>query len=162
MRRKRLKHAADTMCHMFCGWRLANSYTNLETLGSGTLAIDALSGDATFNGDTIGPLNIAGELHAWLREDCQNNDIPLSGIHHARLTAELDFTQTEWKRAFSPGKKRTLSFGSCPIPHIAQSWTFVADKDGMRTSWRIPGTTSLALMLTVKRSLLLKAVRSHQ
>ena len=43
MRRKRLKHAADTLCHMFCGWWLANSYTNLETLGSGTLAIDALS-----------------------------------------------------------------------------------------------------------------------
>ena len=97
MRRKRLKHAADTLCHMFCGWRLANSYSDLETLGSGTIAIDALSGDATFNGETIGPLDIAGELHAWLRDDCRNNDIPLSGIQHAWLTAELDLTQTEWK-----------------------------------------------------------------
>jgi hypothetical protein len=82
---------------MFCGWRLANSYSDIEALGSGTLVIDALSGNATFNGASIGPLNIAGELHAWLHEDCQNNDIPLTGIRHARLTAELDLSKTEWK-----------------------------------------------------------------
>lgn len=43
MRRKRLQHAADTLCHMFCGWRLVNSYQELERLGSGTLLIDALT-----------------------------------------------------------------------------------------------------------------------
>ena len=82
---------------MFCGWRLANSYSDLETLGSGTLEIDALSGDARFNGSAIGPLNIAGELQAWLQHDCENNNIPLSGILHARLIAELDLTETAWK-----------------------------------------------------------------
>ena len=25
MRRKRLQHVADTLCQMFCGWRLVNS-----------------------------------------------------------------------------------------------------------------------------------------
>ena len=39
MRRKRLKHCADTLCHMFCGWRLVNSYADIESLGSGALKI---------------------------------------------------------------------------------------------------------------------------
>lgn len=97
MRRKRLKHAADTLCHMFCGWRLANSFSDLERLGSGTLDIDALTGDAKFNGAAIGPLNIAGELQVWLQRDCENHNIPLSHIRHARLTAELELTETPWK-----------------------------------------------------------------
>ncbi len=63
MRRKRLKHAADTLCNMFCGWRLANSYSDLETLGLGTLEIDALSGDARFNGSAIGPLNMLANFN---------------------------------------------------------------------------------------------------
>jgi len=101
MRRKRLKHAADTLCHMFCGWRLANSYSDIEMLGSGTLSIDALTGDSTFNESPTGELNIAGELHAWLIEDCQNYDIPIEQIRHARLTAELDLSKTDWKHRTS-------------------------------------------------------------
>jgi hypothetical protein len=29
MGRKRLNHAAETLCAMFCGWRLMNSYAEL-------------------------------------------------------------------------------------------------------------------------------------
>ena len=75
MRHKRLKHSADTLCHMFCGWRLANSYFDIEKLGSGTLTIDALSGESKFNGTPIDDLNIAGELHLWLIEDCHANGV---------------------------------------------------------------------------------------
>ena len=98
MRRKRLKHCADTLCHMFCGWRLVNSYADIEALGSGTLNIDALTGDATFNGSPTNPLAIAGELHAWLAEDCESNGIPLGELRSATLTAELDLSKTEWKQ----------------------------------------------------------------
>ncbi len=98
MRRKRLKHSADTLCHMFCGWRLMNSYADIELLGSGTLEIDALTGSATFNGQPIDPLAIAGELQAWLAEDCESNNIPIDEIRTANLTATLDLTKTDWKQ----------------------------------------------------------------
>jgi hypothetical protein len=97
MRRKRLNHCADTLCHMFCGWRLINSYADIESLGSGTLEINALTGDATFNGSRTRPLAIAGELQAWLAEDCESHSIPIDQLRSARLKAELDLSKTEWK-----------------------------------------------------------------
>ncbi|NOY41517.1 MAG: hypothetical protein GXP26_06740 [Planctomycetes bacterium] len=98
MRRKRLKHCADTLCHMFCGWRLVNSYTDIESLGSGTLEIDALSGSSKFADQPTKQLAIAGELRAWLIEDCDTNQIPIDQIHAAKLTATLDFSKTDWKQ----------------------------------------------------------------
>lgn len=97
MRRKRLKHSADTLCHMFCGWRLVNAYADIEALGSGCLEIDALTGAASFNGEATDPLAIAGELHAWLLEDCETNNIPIGQILTAKLTATLDFSKADWK-----------------------------------------------------------------
>ena len=44
MRRKRLQHAADNLCQMFCGWQQASSKHRLVELGSGSLEIDVLSG----------------------------------------------------------------------------------------------------------------------
>ena len=80
VRRKRLQHSADTFCQMFCGWRLANSYKDLERLGSGTLSIDVLVGSCRFDGTPIEPLSIAGELHSWLCEDLAAQGIPI-GAH---------------------------------------------------------------------------------
>jgi hypothetical protein len=86
---------------MFCGWRLANSYRSLALLGTGTLRIDALSGSCEFEGDSIGPLSIAGELQDWLREDLAANRIPPESLSHATLTARLTFS------AVLPGKRMT-------------------------------------------------------
>ena len=89
MRRKRLQHSADTLCQMFCGWRLANSYEDLERLGSGTLTVDALVGSCRFDGEPIERLNIAGELHSWLCEDLATHGIPIGAVLRAYLTARL-------------------------------------------------------------------------
>lgn len=89
MRRKRLQHSADTLCQMFCGWRLANSYEGLERLGSGSLSVDVLVGSCRFDGTPIGPLNIAGELHSWLCEDLAAQGIPTGAVLRAGLTARL-------------------------------------------------------------------------
>ena len=89
MRRKRLQHSADTFCQMFCGWRLANSYKDLGRLGSGTLSINVLVGSCRFDGMPVEPLNIAGELHFWLREDLAAQGIPVSALLRAGLTARL-------------------------------------------------------------------------
>ena len=95
MRRKRLQHVADTLCHMFCGWRLINSYRDLERLGSGLLSIDALSGQCSFNGSPIEQLSIAYELSAWLREDLSAHAIPVECLRRAQLQAELGFSRID-------------------------------------------------------------------
>jgi hypothetical protein len=97
MRRKRLQHGADVLCQMFCGWRLVNSYRDLESLGSGTLTVDALSGQCGFEGRPINRLTIAGELQAWLEEDLTANSIPRAGLKRAQLTAVLSRTEISAK-----------------------------------------------------------------
>lgn len=80
---------------MFCGWRLINSYRDLERLGSGQLSIDALTGSCSFDGRPIEQLSIACELSAWLREDAESHRIPLESLRHAQLHAELGFSQID-------------------------------------------------------------------
>ena len=53
MGRKRLQHVADTMCQMFCGWRLIGSKRSLVKLGAGTLEIDVITGECSFQGESI-------------------------------------------------------------------------------------------------------------
>lgn len=89
MRRKRLNHAADILCDMFCGWRLTNSYKELEHLGSGNLVIDALTEDCRFNGQPIHTVSIAVELSHWLKADLAKHNIPSSAIKMAQLNVEL-------------------------------------------------------------------------
>jgi hypothetical protein len=69
IRWKRLQHVADTMCQVFCGWRLIGSKPNLVKLGSGTLELDAMTGQCLFQGQTIRRLTIAEEIRAWLQQD---------------------------------------------------------------------------------------------
>lgn len=98
MRRKRLKHAADTFCDMFCGWRLANSYDVLPSLGSGKLLIDVLNGNCQFNNNIIDPVNIGLEINSWFIRDIRGNNIPEDGISSATLVANLEIKIVEIKR----------------------------------------------------------------
>ncbi len=92
MRRKRLKHNAFILCHMFCGWRLVNCYDRLVALGSGTLQINALTAECRFNGEPVEPLSIAWELHHWLREDLAAQRLTIEEIQSARLDARLELS----------------------------------------------------------------------
>ncbi len=92
VRRKRLRHMADILCRMFCGWRLANSYRSLASLGSGTLRIDVLGGLCEFEGESIAALSIAGELQHWLHEELAAHGILPEWLSHAMLTARLSFS----------------------------------------------------------------------
>ncbi len=101
MRRKRLQHCADTLCHMFCGWRLVNSYQAIESLGSGMLAIDVLTTEAKFGETVTDPLPIAGELQHWLMTELKAHSIPIDRILSAMMFAKLDLTKTSWKNRMS-------------------------------------------------------------
>jgi hypothetical protein len=93
VRRKRLKHDAFIMCHMFCGWRLANCYGRLAALGSGRLEIDVLTAACRFNGVPVEPLSVAWELHHWLREDLTAQGLPVESVRSARLEVRLEFSE---------------------------------------------------------------------
>lgn len=90
MGRKRLNHAAETFCAMFCGWRLMNSYVELQTLGSGVLDIDVLEPKCTFNGNPIAPLSIAYELNGWLLDDMQKHNISIAELSSALLSVVIE------------------------------------------------------------------------
>jgi len=122
MRRKRLQHVADTICHMFCGWRLINCKPQLVELGSGTLRIDVLSGSCFFGGKPIPQLSIAEELRLWLREDLEANHIPLTALTRAWLHAKLSFSEIRWRdrttneQFFNDGRTvRTDTMHRCAI-----------------------------------------------
>ena len=82
---------------MFCGWRLVNSYHVLESLRSGNLTINALTGESVFENARIDPPAIAGELHHWLVTDLESHNIPRDAILAAELFASIDMTKTGWK-----------------------------------------------------------------
>lgn len=111
MRRKRLNHAAETLCAMFCGWRLMNSYKELSSLGSGTLAIDALQLKASFNGVETEAPSIAHELHIWLKEDLQANNIPSEAIREAKLVVVFEIA-----RVSAPKSQRDFYIGRDGMP----------------------------------------------
>lgn len=97
MRRKRLQHAADTICQMFCGWRLINCKSKLVELGSGTICIDVLSGNCTFNGHPVSQLSIAEELRLWLVNDLDRNHIPVAALSRASLQAKISLSEIPWR-----------------------------------------------------------------
>ena len=53
MKRKRFNHQVETLCQIFCGWRLVNSHDHLTKLGSGEIRIDLLKKQAFFNGQLL-------------------------------------------------------------------------------------------------------------
>jgi hypothetical protein len=87
---------------MFCGWRLANSYKDLERLGSGTLIIDVLVGCCRFDGVPIEAPHIAAELHSWLGEDLAAQGIPIAALLRASLTARLSITAIGSRQRATP------------------------------------------------------------
>lgn len=110
MTKKRLAHTADTLSKMFGGWRLNLSKPNLENLGSGTLAIDVISGQCSFNDQTIQQLPIANELHLWFVDELKNNGVSVDLIKSATLLVELDLSRCPWDER-SDKKQIYLSSG---------------------------------------------------
>src|SRR6202045_5267166 len=96
MRGKLLQHAAETMCQLFCGWRLIESKPNLLKLGSGTLEIDAITGQCIYQGKATGQLTIAEEIRAWLQQDLATNKIPIAALTGAHLAVKLSFSVVPW------------------------------------------------------------------
>ena len=92
MQRERLQQIADTMCQMFCGCRLTGCKSSLVRFGSGTLEIDTMTGECSFDGTSIGQLTIAEEIRAWIYDYLATNGIPAQTLTGARLSVKLLFS----------------------------------------------------------------------
>jgi hypothetical protein len=89
---------------MFCGWRLIESKPNLVNLGSGTLEIDAITGQSLFQGKSIDQPKIAEKIRAWLRQDLATNKIPLAVLTGARLAVKLSSFRGALERTHPRGR----------------------------------------------------------
>ena len=92
MRRKRFKHQAFTLCHMFCGWQLhvGRDLSVLGSYGQGTLRIDALTAECWIDGASVQPLDIAYALRLWLHRDADTNSIELNAVDAVILEVEFE------------------------------------------------------------------------
>jgi hypothetical protein len=104
---------------MFCGWRLIQSKPNLLELGSGSLEMDAITGQCVFQGKPTGKLTIAEEIRTWLQQDLATNNIPIAALTGARLEVKLSFSVVPWNEAtreifYSDGRAiRTEKMNRC-------------------------------------------------
>jgi hypothetical protein len=104
---------------MFSGWRLIESKPNLLKLGSGTLEIDAITGQCVFQGKPTYKLTIAEEIRAWLQKDLATNKIPIAALTGAHDDVRLSFSVVPWNEAireifYADGKAiRTEKMNRC-------------------------------------------------
>ncbi|EMO26321.1 hypothetical protein LEP1GSC170_5931 [Leptospira interrogans serovar Bataviae str. HAI135] len=89
MRKKRLKHTTFTVCRIFCGWRLINSYTELNRLRTGVLKYDFLTQRSFFNDDLIQTPNILEEIEIFFSEELDRMSLTRTAFHLAFLKVEI-------------------------------------------------------------------------
>ena len=115
MKTKRLKHNADILCKMFCGWQLLVDYKALTELGGGKLTIDVLNSTSLHNGKPV-KLEMANVLNSWLSTDLESNGIPRNSIKSAILTVDFSTERHLGQRDMSMRWARpTKDFISCPL-----------------------------------------------
>jgi hypothetical protein len=119
MRPKKLQGIANTICHVFCGWRLISSKPILVKLGSGILDIDALTGHCTFNDKRIEQLPIAEEIRFCFQHALSASKISITDVSSAHVTSKLSFSNVPWNEQtkeifYSRGKSvRTKKMHRC-------------------------------------------------
>jgi hypothetical protein len=86
---KRLKHHAQNLCQMFCGWELMFDYKQLADMESGALQINVLTGECFHNGKAIKPLKIVSGLKNWMEGDLTDNSLNIGQIECAELIVQF-------------------------------------------------------------------------
>ncbi len=105
MRRKRLQHFADVLCHMFVGWRMYDDLERLAGLPNGRLSLDLLSMKAKHSiwGDLN--LHITEEMNSWLIHQCEKDGLDFAKLLQASLevdiTSQKIVTKRKWVIDFS-------------------------------------------------------------
>ncbi len=98
MRRKVIQDFANVFCQRFVDLPSGYDLATFAYLGSGTVVLDVLTGECSFNGVAIRQLHTCEEDRAWLGEQCHKHNIPLDGIIRAAMTIVVDVTDVVVKR----------------------------------------------------------------
>ena len=83
---------------MFMGWRMGDDLETLAALPDGRIHLDLLTGSAKH--DKTGPISIhvAGEIQAWLRQECEKDRIDYSALQSADLWVDVDTSKIATNR----------------------------------------------------------------
>lgn len=98
MQRGFLQDLANTACQMFVGWRLHDSVRWLVERGSGNLAVDLLTGEATLDESTVESPDIAGELQAWFAARLHSEAVVEGTVGSAVLFCTFTASEEQHRR----------------------------------------------------------------
>ncbi len=110
---KRLKHHAQNIGQMFCGWELMFDYKQLAELESGTLLLNVLTEECFHNGKRIKPLRIISGLRKWMVQDLEDNKLNIDQITCAEL-------QVNFKTYRQLGQAQQSSSWADPTPYFVK------------------------------------------
>lgn len=108
---KRLKHHAQNLGQMFCGWELMFDYKRLAELEKGTLRIDMLKEECFHDGKAIDPLRIVDRLRDWMVRDLDDHNFDMNRLEAVELNVRFDTTRLE-------GQKIQRSSWNTSTPHF--------------------------------------------
>ncbi|WP_136810501.1 hypothetical protein [Desulfosediminicola flagellatus] len=108
---KRLKHHAQNLGQMFCGWELMFDYKRLAEMEKGTLRIDMLTEECFHDGNAIDPLGIVDRLRDWMIRDLDDHNLDPGRLECVELN--IDF-----KTQRQLGQKNKRSSWKDVTPHF--------------------------------------------
>lgn len=100
MRRKRLKHVAFTLCQIFSGWELINSYLSISKTGSGVYKYDILNDVSYFNGNPSEKIGIYYALQNFFTSELANMKLQKADIEIADVTILIKYSKV------NPGERK--------------------------------------------------------
>lgn len=93
MRRKRLKHVVFTLCQIFSGWELINSYLSIAETGSGIYKYDILNDNSYLNGNQSEKIEIYYALEKFFYSELSIMKLQRTDIERADITIILKYTK---------------------------------------------------------------------
>jgi hypothetical protein len=97
MRRKRLRHTAFTLCHIFSGWQLINSYLEIKQQGSGFYQYDLKNDLSFFNNEITKKLSIYIALEEFIKNEIERLNLNMIDFERIYFESEIIVNEEERK-----------------------------------------------------------------
>jgi hypothetical protein len=84
MKWKVIQDFANVFCQRFIDLPSGYDLAAFAHMGTGTASLDVMTGQCTFNGAPIRPLETCAQNRIWLEEQCRKHRIPIAAIEDQR------------------------------------------------------------------------------
>jgi hypothetical protein len=101
LRRKALKNTAFTLCQIFSGWELINSYEQIKRIGSGVYKYDFINDSSTLDDKCSEKLNIYYALESFFTEEIKRMKIERSDFSKVEIEITINLSLTDSKEVIS-------------------------------------------------------------